>query len=103
MASDGGDLAAAILTLKRIGAAEDFDAAVEDAFPGCHVGANQGVVVMWQKGLLRPLQARELSRRHLALPVADGGPVVAASAGPDDPQRTGDEPAPPTCWRHWAG
>ena len=61
LASDGSDLAAAVLTIKRIGSAEDFDAAVEDAFPDCHVGADEGVVVMWQKGLLRPLQARELS------------------------------------------
>jgi predicted ATPase len=66
MASDGSDLAAAVQTIRGIGADGDMDAAVADAFPGARVvvtGADDGYleVEMRQHGLLRPLKASELS------------------------------------------
>ncbi|ESQ81937.1 hypothetical protein AEAC466_19600 [Asticcacaulis sp. AC466] len=65
LSSDGHDLAAAIETIRAVGAAEDLDAAVDDAFPGAaiHVEFSGAYVelLMQQKGLLRPLQTTELS------------------------------------------
>jgi predicted ATPase len=65
MASDGSDLAAAVETIRGIGAGDDMDAAVADAFPGARVvvtGADGYLEVeMRQHGLLRPLKASELS------------------------------------------
>ncbi|MBE7366324.1 AAA family ATPase [Ramlibacter pallidus] len=62
---DGADVAAAIATIREIGDGEAFDAAVDDAFPGARIevridGAQFGVR-MHQPGLLRPLDAAELS------------------------------------------
>ena len=62
LANDGADIAAAIETIRAIGDGKAFDDAVEDAFPGSTVGSGEdGSVVMWQRGLLRPLRASELS------------------------------------------
>lgn len=61
LASDGVDLAAAIHTLRFLGAEEDFDEALEDAFPGATIEGGGGGLVMHQKGLLRPLCVAELS------------------------------------------
>jgi predicted ATPase len=65
LASDGSDLAAAVQTIRQIGAAEDMDAAVADAFSGARVGVSgtDGYfeIEMRQHGLLRPLKASELS------------------------------------------
>ena len=65
LASDGADLPAAIVTIQEIGAADELDAAVADAFPGSSVGVidMDGFfeVEMRQHGLLRPLRAAELS------------------------------------------
>jgi predicted ATPase len=65
LGDDGADLAAALQTIREIGDAEALDEAVADAFPGCSVSvaANGGrlEVAMAQHGLLRPLQAGELS------------------------------------------
>jgi predicted ATPase len=65
LASDGSDLAAAVQTIRGIGAGGDMDAAVADAFPGARVevtGADGYLEVeMRQHGLLRPLKAAELS------------------------------------------
>ena len=62
---DGADVAAAIQTIAEIGDKEALDAAVTDAFPGAHVKVvNNGgrfSLEMRQHGLLRPLQAAELS------------------------------------------
>jgi predicted ATPase len=62
---DGADLAAAIATIREIGDAEGFDAAVDDAFPGARVEVRiediQFETLMHQPGLLRPLRAAELS------------------------------------------
>jgi predicted ATPase len=65
LASDGSDLAAAVQTVREIGAAEDMDAAIADAFSGAQVGVSgtDGYfeIDMRQHGLLRPLKASELS------------------------------------------
>jgi predicted ATPase len=62
LASDGIDLAAAIHTLRFLGADAAFDEALEDAFPGASVETHGGGdLVMQQKGLLRPLSVAELS------------------------------------------
>ena len=63
---DGRDLAAALQTIIEIGAVEDLDAAIADAFPGSslRVKAVQGgnfELEFSQLGLLRPLSAAELS------------------------------------------
>ena len=61
LAGDGADLAAAVITLQAIGQVEDFDAAMEDAFPGSRIEPGDGGIVMRQHGLLRPLRMAELS------------------------------------------
>ncbi|MFC4257135.1 AAA family ATPase [Croceibacterium xixiisoli] len=76
LASDGGDLAAAVATILAIGDRSGFDQTIDDAFPGARVtigGEDHGVVQMHQPGLLRPLRARELSDgtlRYLLLTAA---------------------------------
>lgn len=74
---DGADLAAALQTIREIGDAQALDQAVEDAFPGASVSvtnmAGRFEVAMHQHGLLRPLQAAELSDgtlRYLLLAAA---------------------------------
>ena len=65
LAGDGSDLAAALQTIREIGAAEHMDAAIADAFPGARVEviSTDGYfeLEMHQHGLLRPLKASELS------------------------------------------
>jgi len=66
LASDGRDLAAALQTIREVGASEALDEAVADAFPGARVGVEVQAgacfeVRMSQHGLLRPLSAAELS------------------------------------------
>ncbi|WP_460444048.1 AAA family ATPase [Amycolatopsis cihanbeyliensis] len=62
---DGGDLAAALRTIQESGSAESLAAAVEDAFPRSRVEivASDGRFELrfHQHGLLRPLNAAELS------------------------------------------
>ncbi|WP_158886763.1 AAA family ATPase [Amycolatopsis anabasis] len=62
---DGGDLAAALQTIREIGDAEALDAAVDDAFPGSRVEvadhSGRFEVTLRQHGLLRPLGVTELS------------------------------------------
>lgn len=62
---EGSDVAAALQTIREIGDGEALDAAVADAFPGSRVDVAQHdgrfAVQMHQAGLLRPLQAMELS------------------------------------------
>jgi hypothetical protein len=61
LASDGSDLAAAVQTIREIGAIDDLNSAVADAFPGARVEAvsSNGYFefAMHQHGLLRPLPA----------------------------------------------
>lgn len=77
LASDGSDLAPAIQTVREIGNGPAFDEAIEDAFAGSSVeiGAADGLfrLSMRQRGLLRPLDASELSDgtlRYIALATA---------------------------------
>lgn len=62
---DGRDLAAALQTIREIGDTEALDRAVADAFPGARleIAAESGRFSfhLRQEGLLRPLQAAELS------------------------------------------
>jgi predicted ATPase len=65
LSHDGGDLAAALQTIRQIGDADGLDTAIDDAFPGarCSVAISGGwfQVAMEQYGLLRPLKGSELS------------------------------------------
>ncbi|MDT9599827.1 AAA family ATPase [Sphingosinicella rhizophila] len=76
LAGDGADLAAAVRTIMAIGDDISLAEAVDDAFPGARLnvtGEDYGVVEMDQPGLLRPLEAKELSDgtlRYLLLAAA---------------------------------
>lgn len=77
LSADGGDLAAAVQTILEIGDREGLQAAIADAFPGCRlaVDTNQPLfrLQLHQPGLLRPLEASELSDgtlRYLLLAAA---------------------------------
>jgi predicted ATPase len=65
LANDGSDLAAAIATIQEIGAEDELEYAVADAFPGGSVDVRDSEgyfeVEMRQHGLLRPLKTSELS------------------------------------------
>ena len=65
LAADGSDLAAAVQSIREVGAAEEMDLAIADAFPGARVEVTsiEGYfeLEMHQHGLLRPLKAAELS------------------------------------------
>jgi predicted ATPase len=65
LASDGADFAAAVQTIREIGAADELDDAIADAFPGGRVEVVSAdgyfELEMQQQGLLRPLKAAELS------------------------------------------
>ncbi|WP_410499766.1 AAA family ATPase [Chitinibacter sp. S2-10] len=85
LAHDGGDLAAALQTIRELGRGEEMDAAITDAFPGARIEIvvenSRFSVQMWQSGLLRPLSAAELSDgtlRYLLL--------VAALLSPRPPE-----------------
>lgn len=62
---DGANLAASIQTIFEIGAAEEFQEAIADAFDGAtiDIASSEGMFAleMRQKGLLRPLKTAELS------------------------------------------
>jgi predicted ATPase len=65
LSDDGGDLAAALQTIREIGAAADLDRAVDDAFPGSRleivVESGRFELTLRQPGLLRGLRTAELS------------------------------------------
>ncbi len=65
LGNDGSDVAAAIQTIREVGADDLLGAAIEDAFPGGRVSVEnvegRFPVTMAQHGLLRPLGAAELS------------------------------------------
>jgi predicted ATPase len=65
LAHDGRDLAAALQTIREVGDREALAEAVDDAFPGARLRVRKdGVrlgVELEQPGLLRPLDAAELS------------------------------------------
>ncbi|MEB3200254.1 MAG: AAA family ATPase [Synechococcaceae cyanobacterium] len=77
LASDGGDLAAAVQTILENGDREGLQRAVADAFPGCRLAVDTSQPLfrlqLHQPGLLRPLEAAELSDgtlRYLLLAAA---------------------------------
>jgi len=65
LANDGADLAAAIETIREIGDVRALESAVSDAFPQSELSiinsAGRFSLLMKQHGLLRPLDAAELS------------------------------------------
>ncbi|GAA1435146.1 AAA family ATPase [Microlunatus lacustris] len=65
LADDGSDLAAALQTIREIGAPAELEACVEDAFPGSSLQisseAGRFDLALTQPGLLRPLRTAELS------------------------------------------
>jgi predicted ATPase len=65
LGNDGSDLAAAIQTVREIGADDLLRAAVEDAFPNSQIAVDsfdgRFTLTMTQHGLLRPLGTAELS------------------------------------------
>lgn len=65
LSGDGADLAAALRTIQEIGNPEAIAEAVDDAFPGSEIEiqVTDGLfeVLMYQRGLLRPLRTSELS------------------------------------------
>ena len=65
LADDGADIAAAIETIREVGDAAALDSAVTDAFPGSSLlvetDSGRFTLLMKQHGMLRPLQAAELS------------------------------------------
>jgi predicted ATPase len=69
LAADGSDLAAAIQTIREVGARDAFEQAVDRAFPGHAIQVTASGVYfeleMLQPGLLRPLKAAELSEGTL--------------------------------------
>jgi predicted ATPase len=77
LADDGANLAAALQTIREIGAGEALDTAVADAFPGARVEIvnhdGRFEVALRQEGLLRSLRGAELSDgtlRYLLLAAA---------------------------------
>lgn len=77
LAADGGDLAAAVQTILEIGDQGGLQAAIADAFPGCRLAVDTSQPLfrlqLHQPGLLRPLEASELSDgtlRYLLLAAA---------------------------------
>lgn len=70
LASDGADLAAALQTIREIGDSAALDAAVEDALDGSRIELDRGGdgrfgLRLRQPGMLRPLEAPELSEGTL--------------------------------------
>jgi predicted ATPase len=65
LAADGADLAAAIATIQEVGANDELDAAIADAFPGGSIDVRDAgglfEIEMNQHGLLRSLRTSELS------------------------------------------
>lgn len=76
LGGDGADLAAAVQTIREIGASDELDEVVADAFPGASVEIRTGDyfdLQVRQHGLLRPLATSELSDgtlRYLLLATA---------------------------------
>ena len=77
LAGDGGNLPAALQTILENGDGQGLQAAIEDAFPSCQLGVDTTMPIFrlqfHQPGLLRPLDASELSDgtlRYVLLTVA---------------------------------
>ena len=83
LAADGGDLAAAVQTILEIGDRDGLQAAITDAFPGCRLSVETSQptfrLQLYQPGLLRPLEAAELSDGAGAGRLALAGVMVKRS------------------------
>ena len=95
LAADGGDLAAAVQTILEIGDAQTLQAAVADAFPGCRLEVDTREpsfrLQLRQPGLLRPLEASELSDgtlRYLLLAAALFSPRMAPLLVLNEPENS---------------
>lgn len=93
MAPDGADLAAALQTIIESGDREGLDECVELAFPGARVGVshqdNRFEVLLTRPGVIRPLNARELSDgtiRYLCLLAALLSPRPAPLIALNEPE-----------------
>ena len=93
LSNDGTDLAAALQTVVEIGQAEELWEAVDRAFPGARVEVESERtrfrVVMHMPGVLRPLEATELSDgtlRYLCLVAALLSPRPPALLGLNEPE-----------------
>lgn len=94
LSNDGHNLAAALQTIIEIGNSELLDAAVDNAFPGStlliHIDAKNCFEVQLQMpGVLRPLEARELSDgtlRYLCLIAALLSPRPAPLLALNEPE-----------------
>jgi predicted ATPase len=93
LASDGADLAAALQTIREIGAADELDRAIADAFPRSSVSVTSAggyfEIEMRQHGLLRALKAAELSdgtMRYLLLIAALLSPRPPAFLALNEPE-----------------
>jgi predicted ATPase len=85
LADDGADLAAALETIREIGDRCGLDEAVADAFPGASIDMvdvdGWFKILMRQHGLLRPLEASEVSDGTLRYLI-----LIAALLSPRPPQ-----------------
>ena len=95
LAADGGDLAAAVQTILEIGDGEALQDAVADAFPGCRLEVDTRApsfrLLLRQPGLLRPLEASELSDgtlRYLLLAAALFSPRLAPLLVLNEPENS---------------
>ncbi|MDF1678101.1 MAG: AAA family ATPase [Legionellaceae bacterium] len=94
LANDGHNLAAALQTILEIGDAESLHAAIDDAFPGAtlHIHVDDKArfeVQLKMPGILRPLEARELSDgtlRYLCLMTALLSPRPAPLLALNEPE-----------------
>ena len=83
LSDDGRDLPAAVQTIQEVGDWRGFCSAIDDAFPGCELSVDTSAPVFRlqfrQPGLLRPLEASELSDgtlRYLQLAAALFSPRI---------------------------
>lgn len=93
LSHDGSDLAAAIGTINEIGAAENLADAVDQAFPGATLSvrneATRFSLLLHMPGVLRPLEATELSDgtlRYLCLIAALLSPRPPALLALNEPE-----------------
>lgn len=106
LSNDGHDLPAAVQTILEIGDARGLQSAVADAFPGCELSLDTSSstfrLQLRQPGLLRPLDASELSDgtlRYLLLTTALLSPRLPPCWCSTNPKTA----CIPTCCLPWRG
>lgn len=95
LGGDGGDLPAAVQTILENGDRQGLHQAIDDVSPGSHLSVSSGDGVFrlrfHQPGLLRPLDASELSDgtlRYVLLSVALFSPRLPPLLVLNEPERT---------------